>query len=406
MTSQINDNPTTSGKLLNQDSAIGLTLKMPTTTNDIPESSSGNCVLDEVTKLSSLMERLTKRVDNLENEKQHLNVEISGLTSWTTKLVEQSVKKLEDKCVKLEEKCVKLEEKCVKLEEKFVELDDKSVELDDNPVQLEKSNIQLIQEVKNLKESIESIESKLVYRGDEMIRLSSKMDRLTNKIDNLENANQRLNVDNADLKTTTIKLETMNKVLVHDLKKTKESIESKLVVGEATNATSQVGFTAVLTRDVTLGPLQTIVYEKVITNIGKWFFKVHKRDILDMDSNYLLSCSLQKRTLSLNIKIVESIRKGYDSHHGHFIAPVSGLYIISATTHSCSNLHIWSEIVRNGERLASMFGQTYDFASHTVVVSLKQNDQIWVRNHGQLTKAHAWEDRNYCSFSGVLIAAS
>lgn len=65
-----------------------------------------------------------------------------------------------------------------------------------------------------------------------MIRLSSKMDRLTNKVDNLENANQRLNVENAELKTTTIKLETLNKVILDDLKKTKESIESKLVVGE------------------------------------------------------------------------------------------------------------------------------------------------------------------------------
>ncbi|XP_076084054.1 uncharacterized protein LOC143054862 [Mytilus galloprovincialis] len=260
---------------------------------------------DEVTRLSSLMDRLTNRVDNLENGNQRLNEENKKLKTTTLKL--------------------------------------------------ETLNKVFVQEQKKIKED----------GAEEMKRLSSLMDRLTKKVDNLENENQRLNVENAELKITTTKLETMNTVFLQDLMKTKESIESKLLVGEATNAANMVGFTAVLTEDVKLGPLQTIVYDKVITNIGK----------------------------------------GYDSNHGHFIAPVSGLYIISATSHSC-NSEIWSEIVKNKVQLAAMYGYSYDFASHTLVVSLKQNDQVWVRTFRQSATAHAGRDRCYCSFSGVLIAAS
>lgn len=43
------------------------------------------------------------------------------------------------------------------------------------------------------------------------------------------------------------------------------------------NATTPVGFTAVLTHDVTLGPQQTLEYDKVLTNIGEVFHNLHER---------------------------------------------------------------------------------------------------------------------------------
>lgn len=129
-----------------------------------------------------------------------------------------------------------------------------------------------------------------------------------------------------------------------------------------------VAFTAVLTKDFSLGKHQTIEYNKVTTNIGN----------------------------------------AYDTRHGHFTAPVHGIYLMSASSMSDSNTGIHTEIVRNGEQIVAMYGDDYDIASHTIVVELEPNDMVWVRhmaNDGDSTNAivHSGADRYYCSFSGVLI---
>ncbi|CAC5414755.1 unnamed protein product [Mytilus coruscus] len=98
---------------------------------------------------------------------------------------------------------------------------------------------------------------------------------------------------------------------------------------------------------------------------------------------------------------------GYDTRHGYFTVPISGLYIVSATTCSSPSKGIRTEIVRNGIQLAALYGDDYDLASHTIVVSLEQNDEVWVQHFAEGTStAHAGGDRYYSSFSGVLIAAS
>ncbi|CAC5414756.1 C1QL [Mytilus coruscus] len=131
---------------------------------------------------------------------------------------------------------------------------------------------------------------------------------------------------------------------------------------EATNVISQVGFTAVLTKDIKLGTLQTIHYDKVITNIGN----------------------------------------GYDVSHGHFKAPVNGLYIISATSCSSENERIWTEIVINGIKQAAMYGNTNDMGRHTIVVSLKQNDQVWFRDvTSQISDNHTTSGNLLNQDSGV-----
>ena len=138
-----------------------------------------------------------------------------------------------------------------------------------------------------------------------------------------------------------------------------------LTVGSSHTVSSLVAFTVVLTHDVRLGPLQTLEYDKVITNIGN----------------------------------------AYDSRHGHFIAPVKGTYMFSATVCD-SGAVIRAEMVRNGVQVVAMGGDRYDSASQTIMLSLEQNDMVWVRHFKEGTStAHAGPDRYYTSFSGALITA-
>jgi hypothetical protein len=65
-----------------------------------------------------------------------------------------------------------------------------------------------------------------------------------------------------------------------------------LNVGSSNNLQSPVAFTAVLTHDVTLGPLQTLEYDKVITNIGDMGgnrthnFSWHRQSLMTTKSPY------------------------------------------------------------------------------------------------------------------------
>ena len=138
-----------------------------------------------------------------------------------------------------------------------------------------------------------------------------------------------------------------------------------LNVESSNNLQSPVAFTAVLTHDVTLGPLQTLAYDKVITNIGN----------------------------------------AYDSRDGRFIAPVNGIYMLSATVFDLHQF-LRTELVRNGVQLVAMFGDDDDSSSHTIMVSLEQNDMVWVRHFKEGTSTvHGRSDRHYNSFTGTLITA-
>ena len=138
-----------------------------------------------------------------------------------------------------------------------------------------------------------------------------------------------------------------------------------LNVGSSNNLQSPVAFTAVLTHIEHLGPLQTLEYDKVITNIGN----------------------------------------AYDTRHGHFTAPVKGIYMLSATI--CDDdQRIRTEMVKNGVQLVAMYGDDGLLASHTIMVSLEQNDMVWVRHFNEGTSiAYSRPDRYYTSFAGALIAA-
>ena len=138
-----------------------------------------------------------------------------------------------------------------------------------------------------------------------------------------------------------------------------------LDVGSSNNLHSPVAFTAVLTHNEQLGPLQTLEYDKVITNIGN----------------------------------------AYDTRHGHFTAPVKGIYMLSATLCDDDQI-IRTEMVKNGVQLVAMYGDTGLLASHTIMVSLEQNDMVWIRHFNESTSTtFGRPNKLYNSFSGALIAA-
>lgn len=64
--------------------------------------------------------------------------------------------------------------------------------------------------------------------------------------------------------------------------------------------------------------------------------------------------------------------------------------------------------MRENEQLAAMYCTISDMGSHTVIVFLKQKEQVWVRHFHEPTSntVNSGKDRYYSSFSGVLIAAS
>jgi hypothetical protein len=63
-------------------------------------------------------------------------------------------------------------------------------------------------------------------------------------------------------------------------------------------------------------------------------------------------------------------------------------------------------MVRNGVQVVAMGGDKYDSASQTIMLSLEQNDMVWVCHFKEATStAHAGSDRYYTSFSGALITA-
>ncbi|XP_063405947.1 rab11 family-interacting protein 4B-like [Mytilus trossulus] len=362
--------------------------KMSTPTSDNPDNSHD---LDELTRLSSLMDRLTNRVDNLENENQRLseentrlNEEIRELKTMTIKLetlnivfvqeqkkaqelietnfrigadeVKRISSLMENEKTRLEEENAQFERRVYNLEEKLKE---KSLKLDDvyeKSVRLDRSNTERAQEANRIKELLESGS---VVGGDEV------MTYVTNRLEHLETDKNCLE---DELKTRTLildetlkdesvklddkcsrlaekcvrlveeksdSLEKSNNKLTQEVNQIRELIESQSAVEGATKVISQVGFFAVLTKSVSLGPKQAIEYNKIITNIGN----------------------------------------GYDESHGHFKAPVSGLYIISASITSPHNQVSRLEIVRNGIQLAAMVGHLRDMANQTVVVSLNENDQ-------------------------------
>ncbi|XP_071145130.1 complement C1q-like protein 4 [Mytilus edulis] len=157
--------------------------------------------------------------------------------------------------------------------------------------------------------------------------------------------------------------------LIHRMKFDREN--SKFSSPTSPTPPMKVAFAAGLSTTInSLGSHQAIEYDEVITNEGK----------------------------------------AYDTRHGHFTAPMKGLYLISATITAAEGKYVALELIKNGQRTAVMYADSrsaghYSSQSRTLPYVLEQGDMVWLRTfpgyngHKLDGSAHSF----YNCFAAVLL---
>ena len=130
-------------------------------------------------------------------------------------------------------------------------------------------------------------------------------------------------------------------------------------------SSESVAFSAALSGVKTpIGPKQTIIYDRVLTNVGHCF----------------------------------------DEYTGVFKACIAGTYVFSVSAKSQSSHYIWLDIVHNGNVLCrAMSYQTsyYTQGECMAVVALRRGDDVWIRHFQGDTLTGSY----YNVFSGFLISS-
>ncbi|XP_076080424.1 heavy metal-binding protein HIP-like [Mytilus galloprovincialis] len=126
---------------------------------------------------------------------------------------------------------------------------------------------------------------------------------------------------------------------IHTLQNTKKEF-----LGETGSPipSSKVAFHARLTNSITLGSTQTVIFDHVITNIGK----------------------------------------AYNQHTGHFTAPSNGIYFFACTFLQYGvRLHL--QMVQNSSEISKGYAQRGDAASGSMsaVIYLNKGDVVKVRHY-------------------------
>ena len=103
-------------------------------------------------------------------------------------------------------------------------------------------------------------------------------------------------------------------------------------------------------------------------------------------------------------KIVTNNGNGFDQNTGIFRAPVSGLYLFSASMVSHSGLELRCALVHNGNTVAYIFAgddTTHSMGSKSILLYLSPNDDVWVKviHESDSVYGFAWS-----SFMGVMIS--
>ena len=129
--------------------------------------------------------------------------------------------------------------------------------------------------------------------------------------------------------------------------------------------TPVVAFTAMLSKDTTIGPFATLKYDHVVTNWGG----------------------------------------AYRPTTGIFTAPYDGLYSISCTLMSHPSNYVHLGIMKNGQIISILFSHsnTYPQASQTLHLILNKGDRIWMRNNNNNQNAKITDGKVHNIFSGILI---
>ncbi|XP_062577002.1 cerebellin-2-like [Saccostrea cucullata] len=105
------------------------------------------------------------------------------------------------------------------------------------------------------------------------------------------------------------------------------------------------------------------------------------------------------------LKVITNAGNGFDPNTGIFRAPVSGLYLFSASILSLAGHEVRCEIAKNGDVVAYIFSgdnATYSTGTQSVLLDLVQHDEIWIKitnNNDVHVLGGGWS-----SFIGVLIS--
>lgn len=100
--------------------------------------------------------------------------------------------------------------------------------------------------------------------------------------------------------------------------------------------------------------------------------------------------------------VITNVGGAYNSHAGVFIAPVPGVYVFATTIMSYGGATDTFHILKNGTRVAGLYhnSQSHETTSMTVVLELKQGDDVSVANVDPDQTIHG---AMYNTFSGFLL---
>ncbi|XP_022291583.1 uncharacterized protein LOC111102925 [Crassostrea virginica] len=102
-------------------------------------------------------------------------------------------------------------------------------------------------------------------------------------------------------------------------------------------------------------------------------------------------------------KVITNVGNGYNSSDGVFTAPRAGVYVFFVNVQGYSNNDVYVDIVLNGANKVRTMAQTnYDAGPNLAVLSLQTGDRVWVKYHaGQ--GYYTYSDSPITTFSGFLI---
>ncbi|XP_060557880.1 complement C1q tumor necrosis factor-related protein 4-like [Ruditapes philippinarum] len=149
-------------------------------------------------------------------------------------------------------------------------------------------------------------------------------------------------------------------------------IIASTIIGMVTSQGQAVAFSAGVSRDQTLLHAETIVYDKIFTNIGA----------------------------------------AYNSSSGVFTCQTPGYYVFQFHTLARQDKSAWLELYKNTDYISTIFGHSsndYGSAGNTAILLLATGDQVYVKavdsSFGVNTDLYGQPDEVYTIFSGYLVHA-
>ena len=100
-------------------------------------------------------------------------------------------------------------------------------------------------------------------------------------------------------------------------------------------------------------------------------------------------------------KVITNVGNGYNSSDGVFTAPRAGVYVFFVNVQGYSNNDVYVDIVLNGANKVRTMAQTnYDAGPKLAVLSLQTGDRVWIKRYAGKGYYH---DGPITTFSGFII---